>query len=38
MGVINMSQKPLFPPIKSVMTGDERWLDDVNFSWIPERF
>ena len=36
--VINMSQKPLFPPIKSVKTGEERWLDDVNFSWIPERF
>ena len=37
-GVLNMSHKPLFPPIKSVMTGDERWLDDVNFSWIPDRF
>ena len=37
-GVINMSQKPPFPPIKSVKTGEERWLDDVNFSWIPARF
>jgi hypothetical protein len=37
-GVLNMSHKPLFPPIKSVTTGDERWLDDVNFSWIPDRF
>jgi len=37
-GVIKMSHKPPFPPIKSVKTGEERWLDDVNFSWIPERF
>ena len=37
-GVIKMSHKPPFPPIKSVKTGAERWLDDVNFSWIPERF
>ena len=37
-GVIKMSHKPAFPPIKSVKTGEERWLDDVNFSWIPERF
>jgi hypothetical protein len=37
-GVVKMSQKPSFPPIKSVKTGEERWLDDVNFSWIPARF
>ena len=37
-GVISMTHKPPFPPIKSVKTGEERWLDDVNFSWIPERF
>ena len=37
-GVISMTPKPEFPPIKSVKTGEERWLDDVNFSWIPERF
>ena len=37
-GVISMTPKPQFPPIKSVKTGEERWLDDVNFSWIPERF
>lgn len=37
-GVIRMSHKPPFPFIKSVKTGEERWLDDVNFSWIPERF
>ena len=37
-GVIKMSHKPPIPPIKSVKTGAERWLDDVNFSWIPERF
>ena len=36
--VIRMSHNPPFPPIKSVKTGEERWLDDVNFSWIPERF
>ena len=32
-GVIKMSHKPPFPPIKSVKTGEERWLDDQNFSW-----
>ena len=37
-GVIKMSHKPAFPPIKSVKTGEERWLDDANFSWIPARF
>ena len=37
-GVTSMSHKPLFPPIKSIKTGAERWLDDINFSWIPARF
>jgi len=37
-GVLSMTHKPSFPPIKSVKTGEERWLDDVNFSWIPDRF
>ena len=37
-GVISISPKPKFPPIKSVKTGEERWLDDQNFSWLPDRF
>jgi len=37
-GVISMAPRPPFPPIKSLKTGDCRWLDAVNFSWIPERF
>ena len=37
-GVIKMSHKPPFPPIKSLKTGEERWLDDANFSWIPVDF
>ena len=37
-GVTSMTHKPTFPPIRSVKTGEERWLDDVNFSWIPSRF
>tara|TARA_R110000744_G_scaffold76837_1_gene152068 strand:+ start:902 stop:1096 length:195 start_codon:yes stop_codon:yes gene_type:complete len=32
-GVIKMSHKPSFPCIKSLKTGEERWLDDRNFSW-----
>ena len=32
-GVIKMSHKPPFPCIKSLKTGEERWLDDRNFSW-----
>jgi len=28
-----LTPKPMFPPIKSLRTGEERWLDDVNFSW-----
>ena len=37
-GVMSMTPKPALPPIKSLKTGEWRWLDDVNFSWIPERF
>ena len=37
-GVVNMTPKPVLPPIKSLKTGDWRWLDDANFSWIPDRF
>jgi hypothetical protein len=37
-GVLDMTPKPVLPPIKSLKTGEWRWLDDVNFSWIPSRF
>ena len=37
-GVSSMTHKPAFPPIKSVKTGEERWLDNQNFSWLPDRF
>ena len=37
-GVLDMTPKPSLPPIKSLKTGEWRWLDDVNFSWIPSRF
>jgi len=37
-GVVNMTPKPVLPPIKSLKTGEWRWLDDANFSWIPSRF
>ena len=33
-----LAPKPPLPPIKSLKTGEFRWLDNVNFSWIPERF
>jgi hypothetical protein len=33
-----LTPKPALPPIKSLKTGEFRWLDNVNFSWIPERF
>jgi hypothetical protein len=33
-----MDPTPSLPPIKSLKTGEWRWLDGVNFSWIPERF
>ena len=37
-GVMEMDPKPVLPPIKSLKTGEWRWLDDTNFSWIPCRF
>ena len=37
-GVVSMTPKPAFPPIRSLKTGEFRWLDDENFSWIPDRF
>ena len=37
-GVLDMTPKPALPPIKSLKTGEWRWLDDTNFSWIPSRF
>jgi hypothetical protein len=37
-GVMDMDPKPVLPPIKSLKTGEWRWLDDTNFSWIPSRF
>ena len=37
-GVLGMDPTPSLPPIKSLKTGEWRWLDGVNFSWIPERF
>jgi hypothetical protein len=37
-GIVSMNPKPKLPPIKSLKTGEWRWLDDVNFSWIPCRF
>ena len=36
--VLDMTPKPVLPFIKSLKTGEGRWLDDVNFSWIPSRF
>ena len=35
---VMVNPKPKLPPIKSLKTGEWRWLDDVNFSWIPCRF
>ena len=37
-GVIKMSHPPRLPPIQSLKTDEWRWLDDRNFSWIPELF
>ena len=37
-GVCRIDPKPVDPAIKSLKTGEWRWLDGVNFSWIPERF
>jgi len=35
-GVISMAPKPLLPPIKSLKTGEWRWLDDINFEFRLE--
>ena len=35
-GVISMTPKPPFPPIKSLKTGEWRWLDDINFEFRLE--
>ena len=35
-GVMNMSPKPEWPPIKSLKTGEIRWLDDINFEFRLE--
>ena len=33
-GVVSMTPKSALLPIKSVMTGEERWLDEKNFEII----
>ena len=33
-GVVSMTPKPSLTPIKSVKTGEERWLDEKNFEII----
>ena len=35
-GVVDMNPKPTLPPIKSVKTGEWRWLDEKNFEIISE--
>ena len=35
-GVVDMNPKPILPPIKSVKTGEWRWLDEKNFEIISE--
>ena len=35
-GVISMTPKPPLPPIKSLKTGERRWLDDINFEFCLE--
>ena len=35
-GVISMTHKPPLPPIKSLNTGEWRWLDDINFEFCLE--
>ena len=37
-GVIKMSHPPHLPFIRSLKTGEGRWLDDRNFSWTPGLF
>ena len=34
IGVISRSQKPQFPPIRSLATNEWRWLDNRNFEVI----
>ena len=36
-GVIAMMPTPRFPTIKSLKTGEMRWLDEKNFEIISER-
>ena len=36
--VIKMSHPRRLPWIRSLKTGEGRWLDDRNFSWTPELF
>ena len=33
-GVVSMSNKPTLPPVKSVKTGEWRWLDEKNFEIV----
>ncbi len=35
-GVISQSHKPRLPPIKSLKTGEIRWLDEINFEFCLE--
>ena len=35
-GVMSMTPKPPLPPIKSLKTGEWRWLDDINFEFRLE--
>ena len=35
-GVVNMTPKPVLPPIKSLKTGEWRWLDEINFEFRLE--
>jgi len=31
-----LTPKPIFPPIKSLKTGEWQWLDDINFKFRLE--
>ena len=35
-GVLDMTPKPPLPCIKSLKTGEIRWLDDINFEFHLE--
>jgi len=35
-GVMSMTPKPPLTPIKSLKTGEWRWLDDINFEFRLE--